>query len=88
MAFAPIFSPVFCKRVRLFVFLTLQGDDQQQGEGDRGSGAQLRQLQPAAPQRGAGGAQQQHGSLSDRQVHAHAHTHYCLFGSCILGHPH
>lgn len=33
----------------------LQGDNQQQGEGDGGSRAQLCQLQPAAAQRGAGG---------------------------------
>lgn len=46
----------------------LQGNDQQQGEGDGCSGAQLRQLQPAAAERRTGGAQQQHGGLPDRQV--------------------
>lgn len=50
------------------MFSFLQSNHQQQGEGDSGFGAQLRQLQPSAAQRGAGGAQQQHGGLPDRQV--------------------
>ena len=65
----------------------VQGDNQQQSEGDGGSGAQLRQLQPAAAQRGAGRAEQQHGGLPDGQValrhtHTRAHTHHGLFSIC------
>lgn len=52
------------------VCFPLQGDDQQQGEGDCCSGAQLRQLQPAAAERGTRGAQQQHGGLPDRLVNS------------------
>lgn len=57
--------------------LLLQSNNQQQGEGDGGFGAQLCQLQPAAAQRRAGGAQQQHGGVPDWQVrilHCHNST--------------
>ncbi len=36
----------------------MQGDDEQEAEGDGGAGAELRQLQPPAPQGTASGAQQ------------------------------
>ncbi len=36
----------------------MQGDDEQEAEGDGGAGAELRQLQPPASQGAASGAQQ------------------------------
>jgi hypothetical protein len=36
----------------------VQGDDEQEAEGDGGAGAELRQLQPPAPQGAASRAQQ------------------------------
>ncbi|XP_058278882.1 rhophilin-1 isoform X7 [Hirundo rustica] len=47
---------------------TDEGHQQPQGEGNGGSGAELRQLQPAAPEGGAGGAQQQRGCVPERQA--------------------
>lgn len=66
--------------VPVFIFLNfiLQGNNQQQGEGDGGSGAQFCQLQPAAAQRRAGRAEQQHGGLPDRQVVTQTQFMVCL----------
>ncbi len=48
-----------------------QGHDQQEAEGDRGFGAELRQLQPAALEGAAGRTQQLGGALSERQQVIH-----------------
>ncbi len=42
----------------------MQGDDEQEAEGDGGARAELRQLQPPAPQGAASGAQQLRRGLS------------------------
>jgi len=46
----------------------LQGHQQPQGQRDGRPGAELRELQPAAAEGGAGGAEQQRGCLPERQV--------------------
>ena len=51
----------------LSVSLHLQGDDQQEAEGDCGAGAELRQLQPAAAQGAARRAQQLRGALPEQR---------------------
>ena len=61
------------RHARVFIGITrpnslyFQGDDQQEAEGDCGAGAELRQLQPAAAQGAARGAQQLRGALPEQR---------------------
>jgi hypothetical protein len=65
----------------------VQGDDEQEAEGDGGAGAELRQLQPPAPQGAASGAQQLCRGLSGELLKTLPYSYLCPMLTTLLTTP-